>query len=95
MIDDFIKNPSSVSPPKKETFFNSTSASKDSLIENEGLSLGTSSGINIAGAIKLGKELGPGNTIITVLSDKSDRYQSKLFNKQFLKEKNLPIPKWL
>ena len=66
-----------------------------SLIEKEGLNLGTSSGINIAGAIKLGKELGPGNMIITVLCDKSDRYQSKLFNKRFLKEKNLPIPKWL
>ena len=66
-----------------------------SLIENEGLCLGTSSGINIAGAIKLGKKLGPGNTIVTILCDKSDRYHSKLFNKEFLKEKNLPIPHWL
>ena len=65
------------------------------LIENEGLSLGTSSGINVAGAISLAKELGPGKTIVTMLCDKSDRYQSKLFNKDFLKEKNLPIPKWL
>ena len=65
------------------------------LIENEGLSLGTSSGINIAGAISLAKELGPGKTIVTVLCDKSDKYHSKLFNKDFLKEKNLPIPKWL
>jgi len=65
------------------------------LIEKEGLSLGTSSGINIAGAIKLAKELGPGKTIVTMLCDKSDRYQSKLFNKEFLREKNLPIPKWL
>jgi cysteine synthase A len=65
------------------------------LIENEGLSLGTSSGINIAGAIKLAKDIGPGKTIVTVLCDKSDRYQSKLFNKNFLKEKGLPIPKWL
>ena len=65
------------------------------LIEKEGLSLGTSSGINIAGAIKLAKELGPRKTIVTMLCDKSDRYQSKLFNKEFLKEKNLPIPKWL
>ncbi len=65
------------------------------LIENEGLSLGTSSGINVAGAISLAKELGPGKTIVTMLCDKSDRYHSKLFNKDFLKEKNLPIPKWL
>ena len=65
------------------------------LIENEGLSLGTSSGINVAGAKRLAKELGPGKTIVTMLCDKSDRYHSKLFNKDFLKEKNLPIPKWL
>ncbi len=65
------------------------------LIKNEGLSLGTSSGINVAGAISLAKELGPGKTIVTVLCDKSDKYHSKLFNKDFLKEKNLPIPKWL
>ena len=65
------------------------------LIENEGLSLGTSSGINVAGAIRLAKKLGPGKTIVTVLCDKSDKYHSKLFNKDFLKEKNLPIPKWL
>ena len=65
------------------------------LIENEGLSLGTSSGINVAGAISLAKELGPGKTIVTVLCDKSDKYHSKLFNKDFLKEKNLPVPKWL
>jgi len=65
------------------------------LIENEGLSLGTSSGINVAGAINLAKELGPGKIIVTVLCDKSDKYHSKLFNKDFLKEKNLPIPKWL
>jgi len=65
------------------------------LIENEGLSLGTSSGINVAGAISLAKELGPGKTIVTMLCDKSEKYHSKLFNKEFLKEKNLPIPKWL
>ena len=65
------------------------------LIQNEGLSLGTSCGINIAGAIKLGKELGPGKTIVTILCDKSDKYNSKMFNKSFLKEKNLPIPSWL
>jgi cysteine synthase A len=65
------------------------------LIQNEGLSLGTSCGVNIAGAIRLGKELGPGKTIITILCDKSDRYNSKLFNKSFLQEKGLPYPNWL
>jgi cysteine synthase A len=65
------------------------------LIENEGLCLGTSSGINIVGAIKLAKELGPGKTIVTILCDKSDRYHSKLFNKEFLIKNNLPIPNWL
>ena len=65
------------------------------LIQNEGLSLGTSCGVNIAGAIKLGKELGPGKTIVTILCDKSDRYNSKLFNKSFLQEKGLPYPNWL
>ena len=65
------------------------------LIQNEGLSLGTSCGVNIAGAIRLGKELGPGKTIVTILCDKSDKYNSKMFNKAFLKEKNLPIPSWL
>ena len=65
------------------------------LIEKEGLSLGTSCGVNIAGAIRLAKKLGPGKTIITILCDRSDRYQSKLFNKKFLIEKKLPYPKWL
>ena len=65
------------------------------LIKNEGLSLGTSCGINIAGAIRLGKELGPGKTIVTILCDKSDKYNSKMFNKSFLEEKKLPIPCWL
>ena len=65
------------------------------LIKNEGLSLGTSCGINIAGTIRLGKELGPGKTIVTILCDKSDRYNSKLFNKSFLQEKGLPYPNWL
>ena len=65
------------------------------LIQNEGLSLGTSCGINIAGAIKLGKELGPGKTIVTILCDKSDKYNSKMLNKSFLQEKKLPIPSWL
>ena len=65
------------------------------LILNEGLSLGTSCGVNIAGAIRLGKEIGPGKTIVTILCDKSDRYNSKLFNKKFLEDKGLPYPKWL
>ena len=65
------------------------------LIKDEGLNLGTSSGINIAGAIRLGKEIGPGKTIITILCDRADRYQSKLFNKNLLKEKKIEIPSWL
>ena len=65
------------------------------LIEKEGLSLGTSCGVNIAGAIRLGKLLGPGKTIVTILCDRSDKYNSKMFNKSFLEEKNLPIPSWL
>ncbi|MDC3087666.1 cysteine synthase A [Candidatus Pelagibacter sp.] len=65
------------------------------LIINEGLSLGTSCGINIAGAIRLGKELGPGKTIVTILCDKSDKYASKMFNKKFLDEKGLNYPNWI
>jgi cysteine synthase len=65
------------------------------LLEHEGLCLGGSSGINIAGAVRLAKELGPGRTIVTVLADYGTRYQSKLFNPQFMREKNLPVPTWL
>ena len=65
------------------------------LIQNEGLSLGTSCGINIAGAIRLGKELGPGKTIVTILCDRSDKYSTKMFNKKFLEEKSLPYPEWI
>ena len=65
------------------------------LIKNEGLSLGTSCGINIAGAIRLGKELGPGKTIVTILCDKSDKYASKMFNKNFLDAKGLNYPDWI
>ncbi len=65
-----------------------------SLIKEEGLSLGTSSGINIAGAIKMAKDLGPGHNIVTILCDHSQRYKSKLFNIEFLKEKKLPVPDW-
>jgi cysteine synthase A len=65
------------------------------LLEHEGLCLGGSSGINVAGAIRLAKELGPGKTIVTVLADNGARYQSKLFNPAFLRSKNLPVPEWL
>jgi cysteine synthase A len=65
------------------------------LLEYEGLCLGGSSGINIAGAVRLAKELGPGHTIVTILADYGTRYQSKLFNPAFLREKNLPVPAWL
>ena len=65
------------------------------LIEKQKIILGGSSGINIAGAIKLAKKMGPGKTIVTILCDHGKRYASKIFNKDFLKSKNLPIPKWL
>jgi cysteine synthase len=65
------------------------------LLEHEGLCLGGSSGINVAGAIHLAKDFGPGHTIVTVLADYGTRYQSKLFNPEFLKEKGLPVPAWL
>ena len=65
------------------------------LIEKQKIVLGGSSGINIAGAIKLAKKLGPGKTIVTILCDHGKRYASKIFNKEFLKSKKLPVPKWL
>ena len=65
------------------------------LIQKQKIVLGGSSGINIAGAIKLAKEMGPGKTIVTILCDNGKRYASKIFNKEFLNSKNLPIPKWL
>jgi cysteine synthase A len=65
------------------------------LLQHEGLCLGGSSGVNIAGAIKLAKQLGPGKTIVTVLCDSGNRYQSKLFNPAFMRSKNLPVPEWL
>jgi len=65
------------------------------LLKEEGLCLGGSSGINVAGAIRLAKELGPGKTIVTILADSGIRYQSKLFNPVFLRDKNLPVPKWM
>lgn len=65
------------------------------LVQQEGLCLGGSSGVNIAGAIRLAKELGPGKRVVTILADNGTRYQSKLFNPAFLKEKGLPTPTWL
>ncbi|HWB46587.1 MAG TPA: cysteine synthase A [Hyphomicrobiaceae bacterium] len=65
------------------------------LLEEEGLCLGGSSGVNVAGAIRLAKELGPGKTIVTMLCDYGTRYQSKLFNPEFLRSKQLPVPDWL
>jgi cysteine synthase A len=65
------------------------------LLEHEGLCLGGSTGVNVAGAIKLAKQLGPGKTIVTILCDSGNRYQSKLFNPEFMRSKKLPVPEWL
>ncbi len=65
------------------------------LLQHEGLCLGSSSGINVAGAVRLARELGPGHTIVTILCDSGMRYQSRLFNPQFLRSKDLPVPEWL
>ena len=65
------------------------------LVQEEGLCLGGSTGINIAGAIRLAKDLGPGHTIVTILCDYGTRYQSKLFNPKFLRDKSLPVPDWM
>jgi cysteine synthase len=65
------------------------------LLQEEGLCVGLSTGINIAGAIRMARELGPGKTIVTILCDHGSRYQSKLFNPAFMRSKNLPVPEWL
>ena len=65
------------------------------LVQHEGLCLGGSAGINIAGAVRLAKDLGPGHTIVTILCDYGNRYQSKLFNPEFLRSKDLPVPPWM
>jgi cysteine synthase len=65
------------------------------LLKHEGLCLGGSTGVNVAGAIRLAKQLGPGKTIVTILADSGNRYQSKLFNPEFMRSKNLPVPAWL
>lgn len=65
------------------------------VLQNEGLCLGGSSGVNIAGAIRMAREMGPGKTIVTMLCDYGTRYQTKLFNPEFLRSKELPVPEWL
>ena len=65
------------------------------LLREEGLCVGGSSAINVAGAVRLAKELGPGHTVVTILADSGTRYQSKLFNPAFLRQKGLPAPDWL
>ena len=65
------------------------------LLREEGLCLGASSGINVAGAVRMGRDLGPGHVIVTMLCDGGTRYQSKLFNPAFLRAKGLPVPSWL
>jgi cysteine synthase A len=65
------------------------------LLEHEGLLMGTSTGVNVAGAIRLARQLGPGHTIVTILCDGAQRYASRLFNAEFLRSKNLPVPPWL
>ena len=65
------------------------------LLRNEGLCMGASTGINVAGAIRLARALGPGHVIVTILADYGTRYQSKLFNPEFLRERGLPVPEWL
>ena len=65
------------------------------LLQKEGLCVGSSTGVNVAGAIRLARQMGPGHTIVTLLCDSGLRYQSKLFNPEFLRSKNLPVPNWL
>ncbi len=65
------------------------------LLQHEGLCLGGSTGVNVAGAVQLAKQLGPGHTIVTILCDSGNRYQSKLYNPEFMRSKNLPVPEWL
>jgi cysteine synthase len=65
------------------------------LLQDEGICMGGSTGINIAGAMRMARDMGPGKTIVTILCDYGSRYQSKLYNPAFLKEKGLPVPEWL
>jgi cysteine synthase A len=66
-----------------------------SLLIDEGISVGGSAGINVAAAVRVARDLGPGHTVVTILCDGGARYQSKLFNPEFLRSKNLPVPAWL
>ncbi len=68
---------------------------KVDLFDGEGFCLGPSSGVNVAGAMRLARDLGPGHTIVTVLCDGGQRYQSRAYNPDFLREKGLPLPGWL
>jgi len=65
------------------------------LVLEEGMCLGGSAGVNIAGAVAMAKEMGPGHTIVTMLCDYGNRYQSKLYNPEFLRSKDLPVPSWM
>jgi cysteine synthase A len=65
------------------------------LVEHEGLVMGGSTGVNVAGAIRMARDLGPGHTIVTILADHGQRYQSKIYNPMFLKERGLPVPSWI
>ncbi len=83
-IDDAVRIPD---PEALEQIFE--------LLIREGISVGGSSGINVAAAIRVAREMGPGHTIVTMLCDGGARYQSKLFNPEFLRSKNLPVPSWM
>jgi len=65
------------------------------LLQHEGISVGGSAGINVAAAIRVARSLGPGHVVVTILCDSGSRYQSKLFNPEFLRSKDLPVPSWL
>ena len=65
------------------------------LVQEEGLCLGGSAALNIAGAVRMAKDMGPGHTVVTLLCDHGSRYQSKLFNPAFLRERDLPVPAWM
>ena len=83
-IDDAVRIPD---PEALEQIFD--------LLIREGISVGGSAGINVAAAIRVAREMGPGHTIVTMLCDGGSRYQSKLFNPDFLRGKNLPVPPWM
>ena len=84
MIDDAVQVPD---PEALEQVYG--------LLRHEGLSVGGSAGINVAAAVRVAREMGPGHTVVTILCDGGARYQSKLFNPDFLRERNLPVPSWL